>query len=266
MLANRYKPFYMRFKRQLSYILTLLVLMSCNGETASNDTSRDASTTLTNDTIINKSNDTENDEEIKFDYENPVFSLGKGLIITPTEFELYNDSLLTEQYVSLDMYKDENEIDFYSKFFSPEYGIMHFVCVDKSEKAFKVVVNHSDIKFLPITNEYIFETWNKYILESLGIRRNRKNGLDTLPDFQLRERPDINSNSIEVPEGFELFCPFEINGDWVNVKYDCFYNDDYNIHEGKPCHEYIDDCSNPLTGWIRWKKKNQLLIDIFLMP
>jgi hypothetical protein len=50
------------------------------------------------------------------------------------------------------------------------------------------------------------------------------------------------------------------------TEYDCFYNDDNNPNEGEPCHNFIDKCKNPLTGWLRWRQENKLLIDIFLMP
>jgi hypothetical protein len=58
----------------------------------------------------------------------------------------------------------------------------------------------------------------------------------------------------------------EMRGDWVKVKYDCFYNDENNKYEGQPCQNFVNQCQNPLIGWIRWKQGNKLLIEIFLMP
>jgi hypothetical protein len=199
-------------------------------------------------------------------YDNQVSSLGIGLIIAPQKFEIYNDSLLSNKIASWDMYEDESKINICSKFFKPDYGIMHFVCIAKSEKAYKVLVNFSDVKYLPKTKKYEFKTWDEYISQSYGIRRLLNENGDVSKKYTLRIKPEDNSDTLAIPNGLELFCPMKIEGDWIKVRYDCFYNEENNSYEGEPCHNYINKCKNPLTGWLRWRKENHLLIDIFLMP
>ncbi|HYG39528.1 MAG TPA: hypothetical protein VD908_12950 [Cytophagales bacterium] len=206
------------------------------------------------------------DQDHNCSYDNQVSSLGIGLIISPSRFEIYNDSLLNDKIASWDMYKDEGKINLCSKLFKPDYGIMHFVCIAKSEKAYKVLVNFSEIKYLPKTKNYDFKTWDEYISQSFGIRRLINNKGDFSKNYSLRIKPNDNADTLVIPKGHELFCPMEIKGDWIKVRYDCFYNDENNSYEGEPCHNYIDKCKNPLTGWLRWRQENQLLIDIFLMP
>ena len=63
-----------------------------------------------------------------------------------------------------------------------------------------------------------------------------------------------------------MFCPLEVQGDWVRVRYDCFYNKASNPHEGQPCSEYIAQCKTAPTGWLRWRQDNKLVIDIMLLP
>jgi hypothetical protein len=82
----------------------------------------------------------------------------------------------------------------------------------------------------------------------------------------VRLGPSDGSKVLTIPQGFEMFCPMEIRGDWVKVRYDCFYNDENNPHEGEPCHNFIDECKDPVTGWLKWRNENKILIDIFLMP
>ena len=199
-------------------------------------------------------------------FDNQVSSLGIGLVIAPPKFDVYDDSLLAVKYGSWDMYENSDEIKFCSKFFKPDYGIMHFVCIGKTNKAYKILVNYSDIKYLPKTKDYNFKTWNEYLLQSYGIRRLTTETDGISVNFPLRILPNENADTLIIPKGYEMFCPMEIKGDWVQVKYDCFYNEDNNPHETEPCHNFIDNCKNSLTGWLRWRQENNLLIDIFLMP
>ncbi|MFY7734407.1 MAG: hypothetical protein ACOVSR_13050 [Bacteroidia bacterium] len=212
--------------------------------------------------LINKQIDQDNN----CSYDNQVSRLGIGLIIAPSKFKIYNDSLLKDKIASWDMYEDESKINLCSKFFKPDYGIMHFVCIAKSEKAYKILVNYSDIKYLPKTKNYVFKTWEEYILQSFGVRRLTSNTGNISKKYPLRSKPNDNASTLVIPKGHESFCPMDIKGDWIKVRYDCFYNDENNSYEGEPCHNYIEKCKNPLTGWLRWRQGNQLLIDIFLMP
>jgi hypothetical protein len=195
-------------------------------------------------------------------YENSVSDLGVGIVLAPTTFEIFEDSSLTKKHSTINMYEDENKIDFCSMFYKPDYGIMTFVVVGENTKSYKIMTGLTEYKFLPKTKEYEFKTWEKYILESLGVRRKIESEIKQ----QLKEQSTEDSKDLKIPEGHELFCPMEIKGDWIKVKYDCFYNAETSEYEGQPCNNYIDKCERPLTGWIKWRNQNELLIDIFLIP
>lgn len=203
-----------------------------------------------------------------YPYDNDVSNLGIGIVIAPEFVEIYSDSLLKNKMVAFNMYSDntENSQNIYSKFYKPDYGIMHFVCLDETKIAYKVLVNYSTVKFLPKTAKYEFLVWNEYILQSYGINRLKKGIDNVLENMPLRKAPDNQSDTIPLPVGLEMFCPIELKGDWVKVKYDCFYNNEDSDNIGIPCHEYIDKCKEPLIGWLRWRKENKLCIGIFLMP
>ncbi len=256
--------------RQLIIISTILFIQSCETKSADNKKN-----TINNEDTLTEiapkaASDAKGDKLTKLEYncsyDNEVSSLGNGLIIAPAKFDLYNDSLLNNKYASWDMYEDETRINLCSKFFKPDYGIMHFVCIAKSDKAYKVIINASDTKYFPKTKSYDFKTWDEYILQSYGIRRLTANTGEISAILPLRIAPKDNADTLAIPQGYEMFCPMDIKGDWVKVKYDCFYNDENSLHEGEPCHDFIDQCKNPLTGWLRWRQENKLLIDIFLMP
>jgi hypothetical protein len=252
--------------RQYLAIFILTIFFSCGQRSNNIESKIDTIDNSSVDTFSTQPINKQIDQDNNCSFDNQVSSLGIGLIIAPPKFEIYNDSLLSEKIASWDMYDDESKINICSKFFKPDYGIMHFVCISKSEKAYKVLVNFSDIKYLPKTKNYDFKTWDEYISQSFGIRRLTNDNGVISKNYTLRIKPEDNAHSLAIPKGHELFCPMEIKGDWIKVRYDCFYNDKNNSHEGEPCYSYIDKCKNPLTGWLRWRQENQLLIDIFLMP
>lgn len=200
-------------------------------------------------------------------YANETSTLGIGLILAPAQFTLFDDSLLTHKFADIDMYNDQEALtQLCPKFFKPDYGIMHFVCVDSTETIYKVLTDSSSFKFMGNVSSAEFTTWENYILNSFGIRRLTDSDGDPALQNDLKMLPSQESKALAIPEGFEMFCPMEMRGSWVKVRYDCFYNRDDNPHEGEPCHNFIQDCKDPLTGWVKWKDESKILIDIFLMP
>jgi hypothetical protein len=194
-------------------------------------------------------------------YDNPVKTLGIGLVKAPNQFDVYDDSLLTRKYLSVDMQHD-SKIKLAPKYSDAEYGIMHFVCISKSDKAYKVLVNFATEKYLPKLKRYDFVTWEGYITQSFGVRRigSKK----TPPTETLNITPGDSTKTLTIPKGYEMFCPMQVKGDWLQVTYDCFYNDEHNKYEGQPCQNYIAKCKSPLTGWLRWRRGETVLIDVLL--
>ncbi|MFY0256026.1 hypothetical protein ACDQ55_18970 [Chitinophaga sp. 30R24] len=198
-------------------------------------------------------------------YNNDVMDLGIGLIVVPQQFEIYQDSLLKQLLYKIDMYKTDDLLSLpCSKYFDPEYGIMQFVCLEVTDDAYKIITNYNEIKYLPKNKNYRFQTWETYIMQSYGIRRGTDSKGSTIFPQTLRKMPEDNADTLTIPEGYEMFCPLQMKGDWLQVKYDCFYNDDQDSSE--PCREYINACQPSLTGWLQWRKDNKVLVDIFLMP
>lgn len=198
-------------------------------------------------------------------YDNDTESLGLGLVAVPPAFELFSDSLLTNTYLMWNMYSsDAPPKPVCSKYYKPDYGIMQFVCLEKAEKYYKVLAGYDQVFFLPVAEDYEFVTWQDYILTSFGVRRNTD--LDSeWKDQPLRKLPNASSEELDIPEGLEMFCAMEMKGEWLKVKYDCFYNTETELEEGAPCHEYIDKCANTVTGWLKWRDNNKVLIDVMTM-
>lgn len=253
-MINRILQHYPHMARLITIILLAFSLLSCSRQ------KKDAKL-LPIPTMDSASIKLVENIKAACSYDNPVSTLGIGLVISPTEFKIFNDSLLTSSFGSWNMYNDEDSLTFCSKFHKPDYGIMHFVCISKTPNAYKVLVNYSDIKYLPIEKDYTFTTWEKYILQSFGIRR-----INDSDSGSLKKEPSDNADTLSIPKGYEMFCVIKMRDDWMKVTYDCFYNLKENKHEGEPCQNFIHECKAPVTGWLRWRKDNTCLVDIFLMP
>lgn len=261
--------------RKIIIIVSVVILLtSCTENTSRTETANDSVKTETtvdsnlSPSVINKDGEEPQEDTSKTDYsyDNDVSSLGSGLILANEKFDLFNDSLLIEKFLTVHPFNGTNiETSIRPKFYSPDYGIIHFVCLDSNDKAYKVLINNSESKFIPKQNQS-YTTWGNYIITSYGIIRRSMDKGGVFAKLPLRNEANDNADTIAIPQEHELFCPMEVKGDWVKVKYDCFYNDEQNEHEGTPCHEYIQLCTNPVAGWLKWREGNKVLIDIFLMP
>jgi hypothetical protein len=203
--------------------------------------------------------------------DNEVASLGIGLVIAPKTFALYNDSLLASKPLSIDMYEQADSLaNICSMVFDPEYGLMHFACTGETENAYQVLINRSETRYLPKKKENQFQTWEQYLLHSFGVRRKTEIADENeKPLTDVRKAPNDTAAILPIPAqatGHEMFCALQVQGDWLQVKYDCFYNDEDSKYEGQPCHNFISKCADSQTGWLRWRQNNKLLVDIYLMP
>ncbi len=204
------------------------------------------------------------------EYANPSSTLGIGLLECNRYnnripvFEVYNDPGLTDKFCTWNI-DDEIAPPFCAKFYKPDYGIVQIVVLDSLAKCYKILANEKDIKYAPRNINYVFWSWEKYLTQSHGTRRKpEKKHFQNQP---IRTQPEESGQTIQFPEEqFELLCVMEFKGDWIKVKYDCFYNQDQNPNEGLPCSEYIKNCPNSPTGWLKWRIGNEIAVDIFLMP
>jgi hypothetical protein len=253
------------------FLITVVIvaLISCvNNKQENSEQSKTKNVAAVKDTS-NLAKHHNQQQLFKCKYENEVSSLGIGLVKAPRKLAVYNDSLLTGKPITIDMQAiaDDTLTSICTKYYYPEYEIMYFVCTGKTEKAYQVLVNYSEIRYLPKTKGYVFQTWDEHLLAAMGITRNTNDAGELLqPTALLRKEPKDNADTLAIPPGAEMFCAMKVQGDWVQVKYDCFYNQNPNPHEGYPCHSFINKCKDTLAGWLRWRKDNKVLIGIALFP
>jgi hypothetical protein len=156
--------------RQILYLLPFaIVLIYCANKNESIKNKKLDS--LSNAVITPEPREKENKdiETLECTYDNGVADLGKGLIISPSKFDIYSDSLLTKKLITVDMYAQADEkMPVCPKFFKPDYGIMHFICLAETEKSYKVLANTSEVMFLPRAKGYEFAPWKTIFLIPLA--------------------------------------------------------------------------------------------------
>ena len=155
-------------------------------------------------------------------------------------------------------------MEIYPKFYELDYGACDFVCLEATENYFKILIGFNKVKYVKRSNSWTLITWKDLLENSFGVTRKR----DSRESNKLRS--SNSEDSLEIPlelKTHENFCVISLEGDWLKVKYDCIYaTDKYMEFEGEPCSVYIDKCENDKIGWIKWKEKGELLVQIYLRP
>ncbi len=229
-------------------IVTALSLVSCRQEVKINVETKTA------DSIsLSTNEEPANEHQL---CEKKTANLGIGLILSgETEndkkpFEIFNDSLLTKKFGSYKLYSENDNIC--SFFWKPDYSIMHFICLEETKKSYKILINYDEVKYLPKGKKYAFKSWENYLLQSYG--------LSNLPDTELVVKKEPNEHAKTIATKLDKtssFCAYEVKGDWVKIGFSC--------SEELTCNKQSKSCKEKISGWIRWRKGNELLVQIALL-
>lgn len=177
----------------------------------------------------------------------------------------YRDSLLLQEWFHSGLYQWHPPADFAAAcpaFHKPDYGIVHFACAGQTKNAWKLQGADGTVFWVKKEMRHSFRTWEGYLQQSFGIRRALLS--EAKKSQPLRVKPSAIAASVAIPAGEERFCTMAVKGDWVQVTWDCHHGDP--AYQGQNCHEVIGDCAPPVSGWLRWRSGQELLVDVFLMP
>lgn len=171
-----------------------------------------------------------------------------GLLRIKTDILQLQDEILilTEKDIVIDSLfsKDNNEPAFSSSLvkiwaYFPEYYIVILEAYPLDNDGFyKVIMNGNTLLLPHIENVTVFETWQEHIKKSFVLTSN---------DNPLKPQPDKKTESLMLDYEQLSFEVIEVKEDWIYVKcnVDC---------EGCPDKE--------VRGWIKWKEKNRLRIEL----
>jgi hypothetical protein len=118
--------------------------------------------------------------------------------------------------------------------------LLIFRCIKKEKCWYKIIVNEEKriAKYVRDNDScFEFQDWEKHIKDVIISFDSRTN--------PLREYPSSNSKEIKLDTGeFMIFRGDSINGEWLRI---------YDIHND----------GNNIGGWIKWRDKTKLLIELF---
>lgn len=174
----------------------------------------------------------ENDKKYKIS-ETKGFLIAKFKSNLNKGFEIFNaDSTLWMKYkVGKSKYVNPFAL-------SGDNYLLVFRCLDTNQGWYKIVVDEKKnvIKYLKKSdNEFIFQTWEQHILGLFSI------SFDVTKNYP-RKSPSMAAQPVEFQED-EFFHPSRINKEWLQVKW--------------------QDGKNWKFGWIKWKEKDKLIIELF---
>ncbi len=162
------------------------------------------------------------------EFYNKVENLGIGLLKAKgNQFYTYNDSSLSTNKKKEGLYNPKNVKPI---FFKPDYNIFYLTCLIENETYY--TINNGNKIYLN-KDDFEFYTWETFFENTTGIGSIdwKLNPILNKPDGDIIDL-DINDDFIAV----------EKKGDWLKIR------------------------NNALnTGWIKWRFKNKLLIEVYLL-
>ena len=189
--------------------------------------------------------------------------LGIGLVSIDfddkTVLEFYTDTLATEPKKVIEFFDDRTinswnikDLKEQREWLKPEvlwldYFAFTFRCLTKTDNWFEVLANNETKTsyWLKRTDTTKFNTWEGYLKEMFGVER-----LSNYPQ-KIRTEPSENSQEIEY-QGTDCFVVKSMKGDWIEIT-----TPDY-------CDENFTDSKTPIkSGWIKWRKGDELIINYF---
>ena len=111
------------------------------------------------------------------------------------------------------------------------------VCIENQKAYYKMLSATGDIYFVPKA-EAKFVSWAKFLRNTTGVT-NLNWELNPL-----RETPSEKSKMIRIKDRKATYQVISVKGDWVEIQ---------NEHDAQE------------KGWIRWRKADSLLIEVYLL-
>ncbi|MFY0598136.1 MAG: hypothetical protein JXR03_00595 [Cyclobacteriaceae bacterium] len=175
--------------------------------------------------------------------------LGIGFAIPTNPYEFEDMSTPQNLYKNKEMTDKWNSNNVYPFFLKPDYGLYHFICLEKTNDYYKILVNDNEVGYIPNDSSYYFKTWDAILLQST-IARLTKNNLI---------RNEWNDDSGTIINN----CEFDrLTVEDVIQKDGEFW---LQIYFSPECEDYPDNNSKVEYGWIKWRTENKLLVNILLL-
>lgn len=167
-----------------------------------------------------------------------------------TLIEFYETSDLTKKLKIVEFFNDKSinswnikNLENHKDWLVPEsmwldYGQFRFRCKTKMGNCFEIYVSDTKTMWIQNQNFTEFKNWEEYLQTMFSVERSNKN------EQNIYSRPFSKSEIIESKK--DCFKVNEMKGEWIQV-------------------ETADHCETKrkISGWIKWKTGNDILINYF---
>lgn len=176
-------------------------------------------------------------------------SLGVGFVITadPYKYEnhiipkdIFKDHNLTQKWCS------EKVFPFY---FKPEYGLFHFICLERKLQYYKILINDHEVAYLPNNENYYFKTWDAILFNTTVERLSKFNPIRN----KKNDHAEVIINSCENERLKVEDVQYQNGSYWLLISF------------SPECIDYPDKNNMVNYGWIKWREDGKLLVNILLL-
>ncbi len=176
--------------------------------------------------------------------------LGIGFAIAENPYLYENMSHPIDIFSNSELTEKIQTTKIFPFFYKPDYGLYHFICLEKKSKYLKILINDSEIGFIPNNGKYIFKTWET-ILMSASVERIDKQNLIRNSPKESDENTITNNCEYETLKVTDML---ERNGEfWIEITF------------ATNCEPYPKESAEQKTGWIKWRNSKKLLVRIQLL-
>jgi hypothetical protein len=177
--------------------------------------------------------------------------LGIGLVVSSNPYQFENGSHFADFFTDKTL-KTKADTPYYKEIhpylYKPDYGLYHFICISKSEKFYEILINNSVKGYIPNSESFYFISWESLLINKTLERLSKDNTIHTKPSNE-SEVMEYTCN----PDRLRVESVIEKNNEyWISVAYSSTCED---LNEAKSWN----------NGWIKWRLKNDLLVNIFFL-
>lgn len=175
--------------------------------------------------------------------------LGIGFVIAANPYAFDDLSSPTNLFMNKELTEKWTSNKIFPHFYKPDYGLYHFICLEKTDNFYKVLVNDIEIVYLPNNTDYYFKTWDSILLNSTLERLTNDNPIRA----EWNDKSEIITNNCEL-DRLTVEDLIQIQGEyWVQIYF------------SPNCEVYLEKDLIVKYGWIKWRTDDKLLVDILLL-
>ena len=172
-------------------------------------------------------------ECLSYEFYNKTERLGIGLVKIEKQLIVIKNQQLNKE-IEEDMYSPKHIVPL---FFKPDYDIFYMVCLERQKAYYKMLSAKGDIYFVSKA-EAKFVSWEAFLRNTTGVTNLN------WEQNPLQEAPSEKSKVIKIKDREATYQVINVKGDWIEIQ------NEHNAHE---------------KGWIRWRKADNLLIEVYLL-